>query len=84
MGAYGDGGAIVTNNETLAVRCRMIANHGRIEKYDHKFEGRNSRLDGLQAAILTVKLRHLDKCTDNRIMVDDEYLERLKDKSEIT
>lgn len=78
LGAFGDGGAIVTNSEPLAVRCRMIANHGRIAKYDHKFEGRNSRLDGLQAAILTVKLRHLDKWTDNRIMIANEYLERLR------
>ena len=84
LGAFGDGGAIVTNSEDLAVRCRMIANHGRIAKYDHKFEGRNSRLDGLQAAILTVKLRHLDKWTDNRIMIANEYLERLKFIPEIT
>ena len=84
LGAYGDGGAIVTNSEALALRCRMIANHGRIAKYDHKFEGRNSRLDGLQAAILTVKLRHLDKWTDTRIMIANEYLERLKDIPEIT
>tara|TARA_B100001059_G_C17818075_1_gene576520 strand:+ start:1307 stop:2398 length:1092 start_codon:yes stop_codon:yes gene_type:complete len=84
LGAYGDGGAIVTNSEALAVRCRMIANHGRIAKYDHKFEGRNSRLDALQAAILTVKLRHLDKWTDSRIMIANEYLEGLKDITEIT
>lgn len=84
LGAFGDGGAIVTNSEDLAVKCRMIANHGRVAKYDHKFEGRNSRLDGLQAAILTVKLRHLDKWTDNRIMIANEYLERLKDIPEIT
>lgn len=71
LGAYGDAGAIVTNNEALALRCRMIANHGRKEKYDHLFEGRNSRLDGLQAAVLSVKLKHLDdwiairrKCAD--------------------
>lgn len=59
LGAYGDGGAIVTNNDSLAKRTRMIANHGRIDKYDHEMEGVNSRLDGLQAAILNVKLRHL-------------------------
>lgn len=60
LGAYGDGGAITTNDEALAKRCRMIANHGRTGKYDHQFEGRNSRLDALQAAILSVKLQHLD------------------------
>ncbi|MBE0594453.1 MAG: DegT/DnrJ/EryC1/StrS family aminotransferase, partial [Gemmatimonadales bacterium] len=50
LGAYGDGGAITTNDAALARQCRMIANHGRIDKYNHEFEGRNSRLDGLQAA----------------------------------
>ena len=45
LGAYGDGGAIVTNDKELATKCKMIANHGRIEKYNHEFEGRNSRLD---------------------------------------
>lgn len=66
LGAYGDAGAIVTNDEALAVRCRMIANHGRIQKYDHDFEGVNSRLDGLQGAILRVKLRHLNGWTEKR------------------
>lgn len=79
LGAYGDGGAIVTNNEELAKKCKMIANHGRIEKYNHEFEGRNSRLDGLQAAILSVKLKHLNKWTEARIKVADYYFENLKD-----
>lgn len=79
LGAYGDGGAIVTNNEYLAKKCKMIANHGRIDKYNHDFEGRNSRLDGLQAAILSVKLKHLDKWTEARIEVANYYLENLKD-----
>ncbi len=79
LGAYGDGGAIITNDENLAKKCKMIANHGRIEKYNHEFEGRNSRLDGLQAAILSVKLKHLDKWTEARIKVADFYLENLKD-----
>jgi len=60
LGAYGDGGAIVTNDEALAAKVRVIANHGRIDKYDHEMEGVNSRLDGLQAAILGVKITHLD------------------------
>lgn len=79
LGAYGDGGAIVTNNDELAKKCKMIANHGRIEKYNHEFEGRNSRLDGLQAAILSVKLKHLDMWTEARIKLADYYLENLKD-----
>jgi dTDP-4-amino-4,6-dideoxygalactose transaminase len=60
LGAFGDAGAMVTNDEALATRMRMIANHGRIAKYDHEFEGRNSRLDGIQGAILSAKLKHLD------------------------
>lgn len=77
LGAYGDGGAIATNNEGFAAKCRMIANHGRSKKYDHKFEGRNSRLDGLQAEILRVKLSHLRTWTDRRRACADIYLERL-------
>jgi dTDP-4-amino-4,6-dideoxygalactose transaminase len=73
LGAYGDGGAIACNDAALAEQCRMIANHGRKEKYDHLFEGRNSRLDGLQAAILTVKLKHLEAWTQKRIAVADQY-----------
>lgn len=83
LGAYGDGGAIVTNDENLAIKSRMIANHGRIEKYNHIFEGRNSRLDNLQAAILNVKLKHLEDWTNHRIKIADFYLENLKDVSEI-
>ncbi|MDP3265892.1 MAG: DegT/DnrJ/EryC1/StrS family aminotransferase [Sulfuricurvum sp.] len=83
LGAYGDGGAIVTNDDNLAKRSRMIANHGRIDKYNHEFEGRNSRLDGLQAAILSVKLKHLDSWTDARIKIANFYLENLKDINDI-
>ncbi len=66
LGAYGDGGAIVTNDDELAEKARMIANHGRMDKYNHKFEGVNSRLDGIQAAILEVKLKHLPEWTEQR------------------
>jgi dTDP-4-amino-4,6-dideoxygalactose transaminase len=66
LGAYGDGGAIVTNDDELALRARMIANHGRIAKYDHEMEGVNSRLDSLQAAILKVKLKYLPEWTEKR------------------
>ncbi len=83
LGAYGDGGAIVTNNEELAIKCKMIANHGRIEKYNHIFEGRNSRLDNLQAAILNVKLKHLEDWTNHRIKIADFYLEHLRSVKEI-
>jgi len=83
LGAYGDGGAILTNDKELSVRCRMISNHGRIEKYNHEFEGRNSRLDGMQAAILSVKLKKLDVWTDNRIMVANIYIDKLKNMIDI-
>lgn len=77
LGAYGDGGALVTNDDGIAQRARMIANHGRLAKYDHAFEGRNSRLDTLQAAILLAKLPHLDEWTERRIAVADAYDEAL-------
>lgn len=56
----------MTSWEDLALRCRMLANHGRTNKYHHQFEGANSRLDGLQAAILSVKLNHQEKWTERR------------------
>lgn len=68
LGAYGDGGAVVTNDEELALKIRMLANHGRVDKYDHLFEGVNSRLDGLHAAILNVKLTHIPVWTEKRRM----------------
>ena len=58
LGAYGDGGAVLTNNSRLAKKIRMIANHGRIDKYNHLIEGRNSRLDNIQAGILNIDLRN--------------------------
>jgi dTDP-4-amino-4,6-dideoxygalactose transaminase len=83
LGAYGDAGAIVTRDADLAEFARKIANHGRIAKYDHEFEGRNSRLDGLQAAILSAKLPHLQDWTEKRIAVADQYLSELADVSEV-
>ncbi|PKL39443.1 MAG: erythromycin biosynthesis sensory transduction protein eryC1 [Candidatus Riflebacteria bacterium HGW-Riflebacteria-1] len=83
LGAYGDGGAIVCNDQALATRCRMLANHGRIKKYDHQIEGRNSRLDGLQAAILSVKLKHLEKWTEQRIQIARAYCKGLEGVSSV-
>jgi UDP-2-acetamido-2-deoxy-ribo-hexuluronate aminotransferase len=60
LGCYGDGGALMTNDDDLAKKMRMIANHGQEKKYYHKVLGCNSRLDTIQAAILNVKLKHLD------------------------
>jgi dTDP-4-amino-4,6-dideoxygalactose transaminase len=66
LGAMGDAGAIVTNDNALADRMAMFARHGGLTKGDHRIEGINSRLDGLQAAILSVKLRHLPRWTRER------------------
>jgi dTDP-4-amino-4,6-dideoxygalactose transaminase len=77
LGAYGDGGAIVTGDEVLARKARMYANHGRVEKYNHEFEGTNSRLDGIQAAILDVKLKYLEQWTDRRRSVAKRYDQEL-------
>jgi len=79
LGAYGDAGAVVTNNDELAKKARMFANHGRMEKYNHEFEGMNSRLDGLQAAILDVKLKYLDKWIERRRAIAKMYDTGLKD-----
>ncbi len=78
LGAYGDAGAVITNNGELAKKARMYANHGRIEKYNHEFEGTNSRLDGLQAAILDVKLKYLDNWTERRRTIAMMYDAGLK------
>ena len=77
LGAYGDAGAVVSNDEELIERVRMFANHGRLEKYTHKMEGVNSRLDGLQAAILRVKLRQLDQWNESRRRHADFYFDAL-------
>lgn len=73
LGAYGDAGAMTTNSDEIARIARMIANHGQLKKHDHQMEGRNSRLDGLQAAILNVKLKHLPKWTTARKHVAAAY-----------
>ena len=78
LGAYGDGGALATDNAEWAATARMIANHGRTKKYDHDFEGVNSRLDGLQAAILKVKLRHLEHWVELRRQHAHSYNEALR------
>lgn len=66
LGCYGDGGAIFTNNDSLASKMRSIANHGMVVRYYHDMVGVNSRLDSIQAAILEIKLKHLDQYIANR------------------
>lgn len=83
LGAYGDAGAIATNDEELANKIRMLANHGRLRKYEHEMEGYNSRLDTIQAAILLVKLRHLKEWTERRQHAASRYTQLLSVTKEI-
>jgi dTDP-4-amino-4,6-dideoxygalactose transaminase len=79
LGAYGDAGCMVTNDEEIAKTARMIANHGQLVKHDHVMEGRNSRLDGIHAAILSVKLPHLKEWTELRIRHASHYSHNLRE-----
>jgi dTDP-4-amino-4,6-dideoxygalactose transaminase len=84
LGAYGDGGMVVTNNDELAEKIRVLRDYGQKVKYHHSLIGYNSRLDGIQAAILRIKLRYLDKW--NRMRNDNakKYEKTLKDVKEIS
>jgi dTDP-4-amino-4,6-dideoxygalactose transaminase len=83
LGCYGDGGAIMTNDDELAAKIRMIANHGQEKKYYHKVLGCNSRLDTLQAEVLKVKLKYLDEYAAARNKMADYYDQNLAEISEI-
>ncbi len=84
LGCYGDGGAVLTNDSELAEKMKMVANHGQRKKYVHEIVGCNSRLDTLQAAILLVKLQHLDQYCDARRRVADFYDQAFAGHPEIT
>lgn len=73
LGCYGDGGALYTNDDELAAKIRMIANHGQSKRYYHDVVGCNSRLDSVQAAVLRIKLRKLDEYNAKRRAVADYY-----------
>lgn len=73
LGCYGDGGALFTNNDELAANLRMIANHGQKVRYYHDVIGVNSRLDTMQAAVLDIKLKHLNRYAESRRSVADYY-----------
>lgn len=75
LGAFGDGGAITTNTETLSENTRRIANHGRLKKFDHEIVGRNSRLDTVQAAVLNLKLPYIDSWVKTRRQNASRYLD---------
>lgn len=73
LGGYGDGGAMMTNDDNLADRLRKVANHGQSQRYYHDIVGCNSRLDTIQAAVLEIKLKHLDAYIEARRRVADAY-----------
>lgn len=73
LGCFGDGGALMTNDDELAIKIRMIANHGQEKKYHHKVLGCNSRLDTIQAAILNIKLKYLDSYSRSRSQMASFY-----------
>lgn len=80
LGAAGDAGAITTNDDELYKKMKMMANHGRIEKYNHVFEGFNSRLDNIQAAVLRVKMKYIKQWTElrkDKAIIYDQLLENV-------
>ncbi|MEQ6167999.1 DegT/DnrJ/EryC1/StrS family aminotransferase [Ekhidna sp. MALMAid0563] len=83
LGAYGDAGCIITNDDALAEKCRRFANHGALVKHKHTIEGINSRLDGLQAAILNAKLPHILDWTEARRNVANQYCELLESANHV-
>ncbi len=83
LGAYGEGGAVTTNDEELAKKFKMIRDHGAVEKYNHEIYGHNYRMEGIQGAVLGVKLKHLDNWTEGRRRVAKKYNELLSDIEQI-
>ena len=83
LGCFGDGGAIMTNDDELAQRCRMIASHGQSKQYVHDVLGVNSRLDSIQAAILDVKLKYLDQYIQARQKAAEYYDRKFSNHPEI-
>lgn len=78
LGALGDGGAVITNNEALAAKIRALGNYGSDYKYHHIYQGNNSRLDELQAAFLAAKLPHLERMNKERRRIADRYLTQIQ------
>lgn len=84
LGAFGDGGAMFTDDDALATKMRMIASHGQSKRYYHDVVGCNSRLDAMQAAILNIKLKHLDDYIAARRKAADFYDKAFADNKHIT
>lgn len=83
LGAYGEAGAVTTNNEELASKLKMYREHGQSEKYHHQTYGHNYRMEGIQGAVLGVKLKYLNDWTNGRRRVASEYQKRLGNLSQI-
>ena len=83
LGAYGEGGAVTTNNDEIQKKSKMIRDHGGYQKYDHQVFGHNYRMEGIQGAVLDVKLKYLDKWTEGRRKVATKYRELLSGIEEI-
>ena len=81
LGALGDGGAVTTNDEELAHTIKALGNYGSHKKYENLYKGVNSRLDEIQAAMLRIKLRHLDEEIEKRREIADYYLENIKNEN---
>lgn len=78
MGGFGDGGAVLTNNEALRDRLRALRNYGSVKRYQNDYEGHNSRLDEIQAGLLRVKLSHLDELIARRVQLAERFLAEMK------
>jgi dTDP-4-amino-4,6-dideoxygalactose transaminase len=83
LGAYGEGGAVVTNDDALAANMRMFRDHGQAKKYYHGIIGWNARLDGIQGAVLNVKLKYLQDWNDSRRKLAQEYTRQLSGVKQI-
>jgi dTDP-4-amino-4,6-dideoxygalactose transaminase len=84
LGAYGEGGAVTTNSDEVARKVKMLRDHGAVQKYNHETLGHNYRMEGIQGAVLGVKLKHLENWTNGRRRVAAKYNEYLSDLSSIT
>ncbi len=84
LGAYGDGGAVFTDSDEIAQKVRMLLNHGQNERYKHKYIGINGRLDTIQAAVLSVKLKHFEEEVKARETIGKRYSELLEDANVVT
>jgi dTDP-4-amino-4,6-dideoxygalactose transaminase len=84
LGAYGEGGAVVTSDPALAARVRSLRSWGEETRYEHKYKGYNYRMDGIQGAILAVKLKYLDSWTEARRSHAAEYARCLAETTAIT